>query len=99
MSTAFDRVHDLLRSTDEVKVVLEAIFIPGSAASQVPDARQDAQNKRILAYLKRNVFASQSDFELLAAIFVLLWPFCVVFPVAELAFRLLHCRASTRHTS
>ncbi|EAU84020.2 hypothetical protein CC1G_11458 [Coprinopsis cinerea okayama7 len=51
MSTAFDRVHNLLRSTDEVKVVLEAIFIPGSAASQVPDARQDAQNKRILAVI------------------------------------------------
>ncbi|TFK29490.1 DNase I-like protein [Coprinopsis marcescibilis] len=52
MSVWIDQVRDILRSTDEVKVVLEAVFIPSSAPNaSTPDPRLDGQNKRILAVI------------------------------------------------
>ena len=57
MSNALADIRELLRSTDEVKAVLEANLIPNSSDTE-PD--EDAGNKRILA-----VISHKDDWDLI----------------------------------
>jgi phosphatidylinositol-bisphosphatase len=57
MSNALADIRELLRSTDEVKAVLEATLIPNPSDAE-PD--EDAGNKRILA-----VISHKDDWDLI----------------------------------
>ena len=59
MSNALDDIRDLLRSTDEVKAVLEATLIPSSSNSE-PEGHEAAGNRRILA-----VISHKDDWDLI----------------------------------
>lgn len=61
MSHAIDDIRELLRSSDEVKVVLEATVIPNSNGSEPPSAPQEiAEDRRILA-----VVSHKDDWDLI----------------------------------
>lgn len=51
MSTALNDVRELLRSTDEVRAVLEVTSIPSSTDAEPTSGQQDAASKRILAVI------------------------------------------------
>jgi phosphatidylinositol-bisphosphatase len=61
MSHALDDVRELLRSSDEVKAILEATVIPNSNGSEPPRAPPEvAEDRRILA-----VVSHKDDWDLI----------------------------------
>ena len=61
MSHALDDIRELLRSSDEVKAVLEATVIPNSNGSEPPRAPPEvAEDRRILA-----VVSHKDDWDLI----------------------------------
>jgi hypothetical protein len=49
--------------------------------------------------LERDVLVAKSDLKLLSAVLVLLWPLCVVFPVAVVNIGAGEVMSTERHTS